>query len=104
MPELPDVEVYVECLAARVSGQRIERIRLLRPFVLRSVDPPLHSAEGRSVRTVERLGKRIVIGLTGDLFLVLHLMIAGRLRWRDHGTRIPRKLGLARSTSPAARC
>ena len=95
MPELPDVEVYVECLAARVVEQPIERIRLLRPFVLRSVDPPLHRAEGRTVRTVERLGKRIVLGLSGDLFLVLHLMIAGRLRWRDRGTGIPRKLGLA---------
>ena len=95
MPELPDVEVYVECLAARVVEQRLERIRLLRPFVLRSVAPPLHRAEGLTVRTVERLGKRIVIELSGDLFLVLHLMIAGRLRWRDRGTRIPQKLGLA---------
>ena len=95
MPELPDLEVYVECLAARVVEQRIERVRLLRPFVLRSVDPPLHGAEGRTVRSVERLGKRIVIGLSGDLFLVLHLMIAGRLRWRDRSARIPRKLGLA---------
>ena len=95
MPELPDVEVYVDCLAARVVRQRIERVRLLRPFVLRSVTPPLDTAEGRTVLTVERLGKRIVIGLSDDLFLVLHLMIAGRLRWRDRGTRIPQKLGLA---------
>jgi len=101
MPELPDVEVYVECLAARVVGQRIERIRLLLPFVLRSVDPPLDSAQGRTVHTVERLGKRIVIGLSGDLFLVLHLMIAGRLRWRDRGTRIPQKLGLAAFDFPS---
>ena len=95
MPELPDVEVYVERLAARVVGQRIERIRLLRPFVLRSVDPPPDSAAGRTVRTTARLGKRIVVGLSDDLFLVLHLMIAGRLRWRDRGARIPHKLGLA---------
>ena len=95
MPELPDVEVYVECLAARLAGERIERVRLLRPFVLRSVAPPLDAVEGRTVRTVERLGKRVVIGLSGELFLVLHLMIAGRLRWRDRGTRIPRRLGLA---------
>lgn len=95
MPELPDVEVYVACLAPRIVGQRIERIRLSRPFVLRSVSPPPGSANGRTVRSVERLGKRIVIGLSDDLFLVLHLMIAGRLRWRDRGTGIPRKLGLA---------
>ena len=95
MPELPDVEVYVECLASRVVGKRLERIRLLRPFVLRSVAPPLDDAEGRAVCGIERLGKRIAIGLSGDLFLVLHLMIAGRLRWRDRGTRIPQRLGLA---------
>ena len=89
------MEVYVECLAARLVAARIERVRLLRPFVLRSVAPPLDAVEGRTVRTVERLGKRVVIGLSGELFLVLHLMIAGRLRWRDRGTRIPRKLGLA---------
>ena len=95
MPELPDVEVYVACLAPRIAGQRIERIRLLRPFVLRSVTPPLDAANGRTVRSVERLGKRIVIGLSGDLFLVLHLMIAGRLRWRARGAAVPKKLGLA---------
>ena len=95
MPELPDVEVYVECLSTRIVGQRIEGVRLLRPFVLRSVTPPLDSAAGRTVGAVERLGKRIVIGLAGDLFLVLHLMIAGRLRWRGRGAGIPRMLGLA---------
>ena len=101
MPELPDVEVYVECLAARIAGRPVERVRLLRPFVLRSVDPPLASVEGRTVSGVERLGKRVVIGLAGDLFLVLHLMIAGRLRWRERGTRIPRKLGLAAFDFPS---
>ena len=95
MPELPDVEVYVACLAPRIVGQRIERIRLLRPFVLRSVAPPLEAARGRTVQSVERLGKRIVIGVDGDLFLVLHLMIAGRLRWRPAGAAVPKKLGLA---------
>ena len=95
MPELPDVETYVSCLAPRVVGQRLERIRLLRPFVLRSVTPPLDDASGRSVLSVARLGKRVVIGLAGDLFLVLHLMIAGRLRWRERGKAIPKKLGLA---------
>ena len=95
MPELPDVEVYVECLSTRIVGQRIEGVRLLRPFLLRSVTPPLESTAGRTVDAIERLGKRIVITLAGDLFLVLHLMIAGRLRWRDRGARIPQKLGLA---------
>ena len=95
MPELPDIEVYVACLAPRIVGQRIERIRLLRPFVLRSIAPPLDAAAGRTVESVARLGKRVVIGLAGDLFLVLHLMIAGRLRWRERGAAIPRKLGLA---------
>ena len=95
MPELPDVEVYVACLAQRVAGQRIERVRLLRSFVLRSVTPPLEAASGRTVESVARLGKRIVIGLDGGLFLVLHLMVAGRLRWRARGAAIPRKLGLA---------
>ena len=95
MPELPDVEAYVSCLAPRIVGQRLERVRLLRPFVLRSVAPPLEDAAGRSVLSVARLGKRVVIGLAGDLFLVLHLMIAGRLRWRERGKAIPKKLGLA---------
>ena len=95
MPELPDVEVYVACLAPRIVGQRIERIRLLRPFVLRSVAPPLEAVRERAVRSVERLGKRIVIGVDGDLFVVLHLMIAGRLRWRPPGAAVPKKLGLA---------
>lgn len=95
MPELPDVEAYVSCLAPRIVGQRLERVRLLRPFVLRSVAPPLEDAAGRSVLSVARLGKRVVIGLAGDLFLVLHLMIAGRLRWREPGKAIPKKLGLA---------
>ncbi len=95
MPELPDVEVYVACLESRVTGRELTRIRLLRPFVLRSVTPPLDAAHGATVRRVRRLGKRIVLALTGDLFLVVHLMIAGRLRWRDRGTAIPKKLGLA---------
>ncbi len=95
MPELPDVEVYVACLESRVTGRELTRIRLLRPFVLRSVTPPLDAAHGATVRGVRRLGKRIVLALTGDLFLVVHLMIAGRLRWRDGGAAIPKKLGLA---------
>ena len=101
MPELPDVDAYVSCLAPRIVGQRLERVRLLRPFVLRSVAPPLEDAAGRNVLSVARLGKRVVIGLAGDLFLVLHLMIAGRLRWREPGAAIPKKLGLAAFDFPS---
>jgi formamidopyrimidine-DNA glycosylase len=84
VPELPDVVVYVEALEARLVGQRLERVRLLSPFALRSVDPPLDALVDRQVDRVRRVGKRIVVGF-GDLSLVLHLMIAGRLRWRDRG-------------------
>ena len=82
MPELPDVEVYVERLVAMVGGQPLEAIEVRNPFLLRSVEPPLAAAAGKRVVVVRRLGKRIVLGLEDDLFLVLHLMIAGRLRWR----------------------
>jgi len=95
MPELPDVTVYIECLRPRVVDQRLERARISSPFLLRSVDPPVAAIEGKTMRSVERLGKRIVLGTDGDLFLVLHLMIAGRLRWRDRGVKVPRKHGLA---------
>ena len=95
MPELPDVTIYVEQLEARILGQPLEKIRLVSPFLLRTVEPPWRSAEGRRVVTLRRLGKRIVIGLEGEYFMVLHLMIAGRLRWREAGARIPGKLGLA---------
>ena len=82
MPELPDVDVYVEALAARVAGATLERVELKTPFLLRTVDPPLSAAAGRRVAGVRRLGKRVVIALEGDLFLAIHLMIAGRLHWR----------------------
>ena len=95
MPELPDVTVYVEQLRTRIVGEPLRRVRLGSPFVLRSVTPPLEAAESRSVRAVDRLGKRIVIGLEGDLSLIIHLMIAGRLRWRPPGAPIPRRRGLA---------
>ena len=95
MPELPDVTVYVERLRARVVGQRLDRVRLGSPFVLRSVTPPLSSVETQTVRAVSRLGKRIVITLDGHLSLVIHLMIAGRLRWRDTGAPLPKRRGLA---------
>lgn len=95
MPELPDVTVYVECLQTRIVGQPLVRVRLASPFVLRSVTPPLADVEGRQVRGVTRLGKRIVIALERDLSLVMHLMIAGRLRWRHPGTPIQTRRGLA---------
>lgn len=81
MPELPDVSVYLERLTAKIVGQRLERVRIGHPFLLRSVTPPIGAVEGREVLGVERLGKRIVIAFGGDLFIVVHLMIAGRLRW-----------------------
>jgi len=82
MPELPDVTVYLEALERRIAGQRLERIRILTPFVLRSFDPPLEAAAGRSVAGLRRIGKRIVIDLGDELFVVIHLMIAGRLVWK----------------------
>jgi formamidopyrimidine-DNA glycosylase len=82
MPELPDVTVYLEALERHVVGRPLERIRIASPFVLRSYDPPIEAAAGRTVKGVRRIGKRIVLDLGDDLFLVLHLMIAGRLRWR----------------------
>lgn len=95
MPELPDVVTYIEALDPRIAGRAIERIRLSSPFVLRSVDPPIGSAQGKKVLALRRLGKRIVFELEDDLFLILHLMIAGRLRWKPRGSAIPGKLGLA---------
>jgi formamidopyrimidine-DNA glycosylase len=83
MPELPDVEVYVDALKRRIGGSALRRILVRGPFLLRSTHPPLEAAHGRIVRDIRRVGKRIAIGLDGDLWLVIHLMIAGRLRWRD---------------------
>ena len=85
MPELPDVIVYIEALQRHVVGHRLERLKLLSPFVLRSVDPPIDSITGQMVTGVRRVGKRIVLEFEVDLFLVIHLMIAGRLRWRAPG-------------------
>jgi formamidopyrimidine-DNA glycosylase len=82
MPELPDVEIYVEALRERIVGQRLERALIRGPFLLRSVEPPLDAAYGKEVREIRRVGKRIAISLDGGLWLVLHLMIAGRLHWR----------------------
>src|SRR5215212_7434036 len=95
MPELPDVELYLSALRPRIVGQTLQRVRLGSPFLVRSVDPPLDTVSGRKVRGLRRLGKRIVWEMDGGLFLVFHLMIAGRLRWRDAAAAIPKKLGLA---------
>lgn len=95
MPELPDVTVYVECIAAKTAGRKIERVRIASPFVVRSVDPPIYEIEGKTVREVRRIGKRIAIGVEDDLWIVIHLMIAGRFRWLKPGTKIPGRLGLA---------
>ncbi len=95
MPELPDVTVYVECLAARCVGQTLERVRVVGPSLLRSFDPPISAAEGKRVRGVRRLGKRVVFASGNELFLIFHLMIAGRFHWRERGARPSRKTGLA---------
>jgi formamidopyrimidine-DNA glycosylase len=94
MPELPDIVVYIENLESKIPGRSLQRIRLLNPFVLRTAIPPISSAEGRKVVGLRRLGKRIAIELEGDLFLVLHLMIAGRLRWLDAKARLPGRIAL----------
>jgi len=95
MPELPDVTVYIEALEARIAGATLQRIRLASPFLLRSVDPPIGEVTNRRVTGLSRLGKRIVIGLESDLFVVIHLMIAGRLHWKPAGAKLPGKMGLA---------
>ena len=95
MPELPDVTLYVEHLSARLIGGTLKRARVVSPNLMRTVEPPLASAEGRPVRGVRRIGKRIALALEGDLFLVFHLMIAGRFHWREPGATIPARLGLA---------
>ncbi|MEA2706029.1 MAG: formamidopyrimidine-DNA glycosylase [Gemmatimonadaceae bacterium] len=95
MPELPDITVYIEALESRIVGETLEQIRIPKPFLLRSVDPPISAAQGKRVLGVRRMGKRIVVELDDDLFLVIHLMIAGRLRWVPSGGKVPGKIGLA---------
>jgi len=95
VPELPDIEVYVEALARRVVGERLIGIRIGNPFLLRSFTPPIQEAEGTTVHRVRRLGKRIVFELENELFLVLHLMIAGRLQWKASDAPLPKRSGLA---------
>lgn len=95
MPELPDVVVYIEALERRILGRHLTGIRLISPFVLRSVEPPIGKLAGRRVLHLRRLGKRIVLGFEGDLYLVIHLMMAGRLRWSAPGAKAPGRIGLA---------
>ena len=95
MPELPDITIYVEALERRVIGERLESVRVQSPFLLRTFDPPLEAVNGKIVREVRRLGKRIVLGLDDDLWLVLHLMIAGRLHWKEPEARYASRSALA---------
>jgi formamidopyrimidine-DNA glycosylase len=95
MPELPDISAYLTALEARIVGQPLEQVRLASPFLLRSVQPPIKSVEGRVVKGLRRLGKRIAIGVEGDLWLVLHLMIAGRLHWKARGAKLSGRQNLA---------
>ena len=103
MPELPDIELYLHALQSRILGRRLERIRLASPFLVRSFEPPIDQANGRTIVALRRLGKRLVWELDGDLFLVIHLMIAGRFKWATEGAegsersrpKIPGKVGLA---------
>jgi formamidopyrimidine-DNA glycosylase len=96
MPELPDLTVYREALEQRIAGQQLEKVLLQSPFLLRTVEPPIGSVLGRRAGEVRRIGKRLAIGLAGDLWLVFHLMIAGRLHWYDAGTPLPKRPTLAR--------
>jgi len=95
VPELPDICVYVEALERHVLGEPLERVRLSSPFLLRTVDPPLSEAEGRRIVGVRRIGKRIVLSVEGGVFMVFHLMMAGRFRWKARGAKLPGRMGLA---------
>ena len=101
MPELPDITAYITALEARIVAQPLEQIRLASAFLLRTVDPPLSSVEGRTVRSLRRIGKRIAIGVEGDLWLVLHLMIAGRLHWRPPLAKLSGRQNLAAFDFPS---
>lgn len=100
VPELPDIVVYIEALEPRILNQRLEHVRVASPFLLRTATPPLQAAEGRTVRELRRMGKRIAIGLQDDLWLVLHLMIAGRLHWSKPGVKLTPKRALAAMDFP----
>ena len=95
MPELPDIAAYISALEDRIVGQPLEHVRLASPFLLRTAQPPIASADGRTVHEIRRVGKRIAIGLDGDLWLVFHLMIAGRFHWRAAGAKLAGRNALA---------
>src|ERR1700682_3342978 len=95
MPELPDITVYIEALESRIVGEALERTCIPKPFLLRSVDPPISASQGKRVTGLRSMGKRIVVELEDNLFLVIHLMIAGRLRCVPAGAKVPGKIGLA---------
>ena len=95
MPELPDITIYVKALQSRLVGRTLDHVRIVSPFLLRTFEPPIEQTEGRTVADVRRLGKRIVLCLADELFLVIHLMIAGRLRWLDRGAKPPGRIALA---------
>ena len=101
MPELPDIAAYIAALESRIIGQPIERVRLGSPFLLRTAQPPLTDVDGRSVRELRRIGKRIAIGVEGNLWLVLHLMIAGRLHWKNPGAKLAGRRSLAAFDFPS---
>jgi formamidopyrimidine-DNA glycosylase len=101
VPELPDIVVYIEALEKRILHQTLDQVRLASPFLLRTADPPLRAAEGKQVRELRRIGKRIAVGLEDDLWLVLHLMIAGRLHWKERGVKVARPRGLAAFDFPS---
>ena len=95
MPELPDIVAYIDALESRIVGKRLKKIRVGSPFLVRTIEPPVEEAEGRTVRELRRVGKRIAVGLEGELWLVLHLMIAGRLHWRPRGAKLGGRQNLA---------
>src|SRR5438067_1655296 len=95
MPELPDIAAYIAALEPRIIDQRLERVRLANPFLLRTIRPAVAEVEGRTVRALRRVGKRIAIGVDGDIWLVLHLMIAGRLHWKPPGVKLAGRQNLA---------
>jgi formamidopyrimidine-DNA glycosylase len=101
MPELPDITAYIRALEKRIVGQPLERVRMGSPFLLRTVEPPLACAEGRVVKTLRRVGKRIAIGVEGDFWLVLHLMIAGRLHWKKRDAKLGGRQNLAAFDFPS---